>query len=411
MRPSIVVALACLLAGSASGQSPGEAAQTWAPWFPPGQLDPPAPPLVTATPSRGWWARADLLAWGVRRGPLDAVLAVDTSVPSRQMLGGGGYELGIFLGAQLRGGCHFDPESGFGVEIGAVFLEQNGFGRVIASDVTGTPPLARPLIDEATGRPVFAPISLPNVLTGRLELAAELRFDYQEVLLTADACRAGGWRLAGVGGYRHLSLEEELSVTQVSRGGQGTVFALPAGNNANEPVIRIRDTFGTRNDFHGGVVGARLTCEGDSCFLVLSAKGGLGVNLQQVRAFGETSVTDGVPAAGVVPLLVPVGSRSGAGVLVGPSNAGTRSRTQLSALGEAGVEAGVLLFPWMKAQIGYTGLFWTGVARPGDQIDTTINLNASGLGVGGPATGRPAPQSRQTDFWAHGFNVGLTLLF
>ena len=52
-------------------------------------------------------------------------------------------------------------------------------------------------------------------------------------------------------------------------------------------------------------------------------------------------------------------------------------------------------------------LFLSNVARPGNQIDRTVNTTQlfGTPPVVGPA--RPAPLFNQSDFWAQGVNVGL----
>ena len=74
----------------------------------------------------------------------------------------------------------------------------------------------------------------------------------------------------------------------------------------------------------------------------------------------------------------------------------------------------------MKATFGYSLLYLSQVARPGDQIDasgqaagsTNVNVNPSQLS-GGDLTGVPSPQHRfiTTDFWAQGLSFGLDYRF
>jgi hypothetical protein len=62
--------------------------------------------------------------------------------------------------------------------------------------------------------------------------------------------------------------------------------------------------------------------------------------------------------------------------------------------------------------VGYDVLYWTEVARPGEQISHSVNLTQNAVldptGVGklvGPA--QPAPFLKHSDFWAQGLNVGI----
>jgi hypothetical protein len=59
---------------------------------------------------------------------------------------------------------------------------------------------------------------------------------------------------------------------------------------------------------------------------------------------------------------------------------------------------------------GYTFIYFSQVARPGDQIDRNLNLTQLG---GAPLVGAPLPQFPwvKTDFWAQGVNFGATMRF
>ncbi len=60
------------------------------------------------------------------------------------------------------------------------------------------------------------------------------------------------------------------------------------------------------------------------------------------------------------------------------------------------------------ARCGYSFIFWSKVARAGDQIDPTVNPNLlppEAVPFTGPD--RPAFAFRDTSFWAQGVNLGL----
>jgi hypothetical protein len=62
---------------------------------------------------------------------------------------------------------------------------------------------------------------------------------------------------------------------------------------------------------------------------------------------------------------------------------------------------------------GYDFLYWSRVARPGEQIDRSLNLTQSPVfGTGtlvGPAC--PAPLIDSTDYFVHGLNFGFALVY
>jgi hypothetical protein len=55
-------------------------------------------------------------------------------------------------------------------------------------------------------------------------------------------------------------------------------------------------------------------------------------------------------------------------------------------------------------------MYWSAIARPGDQIDTDVNLSQA---QGGTLTGiaRPSFTELITDYWAQGLNFGLAYRF
>ena len=87
---------------------------------------------------------------------------------------------------------------------------------------------------------------------------------------------------------------------------------------------------------------------------------------------------------------------------------------ELAFVPELGVNIGLQLTRRLKACVGYSFLWVSAVARAGEQIDPVVNVTQfpilSGNGpLAGPA--RPALKFAETDFWAHGLNVGFELTY
>ena len=75
---------------------------------------------------------------------------------------------------------------------------------------------------------------------------------------------------------------------------------------------------------------------------------------------------------------------------------------------------GYNITPRVKATFGYTFLYWSNVARPGNQIDRNINpvnIPTSGAQGLGPAGGPPTFNFQQSGYWAQGLNFGLEFRF
>lgn len=183
-------------------------------------------------------------------------------------------------------------------------------------------------------------------------------------------------------GYRSMRLDDSVGVR--------TTFN-PADSNARELVVR--DSFNSRNDFHGVDLGWAYEFERCRWSVDLLAKVAFGNNRQRVRITGST-VRDGAILPGF------------GGILAQPTNIGSYTNDHFSVIPEVGVTLGYALSCNVKLTAGYTFMYWTNVARAGEQIDFGVDSrllqdpNASGAN-------RPRFAFHESDFWAQGLNFGL----
>jgi len=159
------------------------------------------------------------------------------------------------------------------------------------------------------------------------------------------------------------------------------------------------DEFHTRNDFNGGEIGFATQWHRNRWSLDTLLKMGIGQTNTQVFINGWTTTT----TANSTPI-----NYSNAGVLALESNSGTHASEQFSVMPEIGLTLGYDLTPRLKASVGYTLLYWTNVARPGDQIDLNVDPRQFA-----PPTQESRPQFvlHTSDFWAQGVNLGLDYRF
>jgi hypothetical protein len=166
------------------------------------------------------------------------------------------------------------------------------------------------------------------------------------------------------------------------------------------------DRFNTDSEFHGAEVGLcskffvergrffeRVSLE---CLLKLA----LGNTASLVTTDGSTTTT--VPGAD--PVTTP------GGLLAQPTNMGRYTSNEFAVIPELAVTIGCDITDRLRATFGYTFIYWSRVARPGDQIDFDVNSSQFPPGplVGPP---RPAFSFRTTDFWAQGLSFGLAYCF
>jgi hypothetical protein len=214
------------------------------------------------------------------------------------------------------------------------------------------------------------------------------------VLLRGSLARRCGSRVDGMIGWRFNRLNDGLLITEatVSTNSQGIV---PLGT-----TIDLFDRFDTRNDFHGVEIGVEFQERCRRWSLETVAKVALGNTHSRVLIDGSTTTT--------VPDVAPVTTNGG--LLALPSNIGVYEDNHFSVVPELGITLGYDLNCRLRATFGYTLIYWSNVARPGDQIDLAVNeTQLSGGALNGVA--RPEFAWKTTDFWAQGLNFGLECRF
>src|SRR4029077_4144385 len=128
----------------------------------------------------------------------------------------------------------------------------------------------------------------------------------------------------------------------------------------------------------------------------------LGGDAETIHVGGTTLKLSGRPSA------------VAGGLLALPSNSGRFHDSEFAVIPEVGLQVGYQFNPYVRAFVGYDFLYWSDVARPGDQIDLGVNpAQRPARRSAGPLTGpaRPAFTPQQTDFWAQGLEVGLEVRY
>jgi hypothetical protein len=85
---------------------------------------------------------------------------------------------------------------------------------------------------------------------------------------------------------------------------------------------------------------------------------------------------------------------------------GTYDRDQFVVIPEVGANLGWHISECVDFNIGYTFVYYSSIARPGDAIDTTVNTTQAGATLVGPA--RPDFTFSESGFITHGLNLGVT---
>jgi len=346
------------------------------------------------------WIGLEALAWWTKNQPLS--VPVVTTGPASQ--GGSAGNLGMPGTTSLDGPLHYGAEGGVRVFAGAWIDSGNtigadgsffvldrqsaGFG---VFDRSGTGSLV--INEPVANAPFVTQVSAPGVATGGVIVGATSRFEGGDLNLLYNLFRANGWTINVLGGYRYLELDDTLTITANSNVFTTTTFTDNSGNLlATAPpgsTITVVDQFKTRNQFNGGQIGAEFQYLWGRLSLAGTAKLAIGATQEIITVDGNTNVlpVNGAP----VPL---------SGGNYATNQIGRYSQARFALAPEGGLNLGYQIAPWLRGQVGYSFLFLTSVARPGNQIDNTYD------GVTHPLV----PMASST-YWAQGLTAGFQFSF
>jgi hypothetical protein len=370
----------------------------------------------TGIPAPRFWARGEYLLWWVKDAPLPVPI-VTTGNPNvgfptlntagginqggtQVLLGDGPYDFGAFSGMRFTVGGWIDEDRTIGLEASGFMLERRPYNFSAGSD--GSPnslTLYLPRFNPSAHIEDAIPIADPlRGFAGDVFASASLQFWGTEANGLFNVWRQPGMEFTLLAGFRYADLRETFNL-------HNTTTDLVADN-----VMIINDSFGTRNQFYGGQVGGQLVCESHGFSLDVTGKVAFGTTQQMIDVQGNTSQT------GPNPLIPPGLGTVPGGFFTQPSNIGHYSGSQFTVMPSFELNLSYQVTNELRAFIGYTFMYWSGVVRPGDQINHNINVTQNAVldpnGTGqlvGP--GQPAPLFNRTDFWAHGLNFGLEFRF
>jgi hypothetical protein len=402
-------------------------------------------------------ARAEFLLWWVNDSPVAAPLVTGDRTngmanpftsggladPNTVVLfGNNEIDFGTFPGGRFA--ADLQVTSNLRVEGTGFFLGQQSADFTFLSNAAGSPVLFRPIITAANGDqeiltslfgpPLIVPIAallpaggsanagnlaaFPANFSGGVGIASSLELWGAEANLVTDLVRENWIRFSCLAGFRFLNLHESLHI-----GDRGTL--LPDPNNPDDAfgfasflgflihdgaagdTITTFDSFRTANRFYGGQLGVGGEFRQGPWLIGGSGKIGLGTTDQVLRLDGGSSL---VTAEGLV-------TNAPGGVLVPPFNIGSHRHSEFSVVPELRIDLGYEFQAGCRVYVGYDFLYWSSVARPGEQISVFVNdtqnpasprFNQAGQVVGVRAPGVFLDQSA---FFAHGLHFGLQLAY
>lgn len=350
------------------------------------------------------WMRGEYLLWWLSGGHLPPLVTEDLTGATSGVLGAPGTVVrfgdgpifnDVRSGFQISTGYWFNPQQTFGIEANFFMLGDTSASFSLGSD--GTRSIGRPFFDTRTGTQSAQFVSFlntPDPITGSVTVSGTSSnlwgagLDLRKRACGWSNCDCGG-KLDFLIGYRYLNYDEELGIAEnLTPIGQ---LIVPGSR------IIVVDRFRTENEFNGlnlGI-GSEIAC--GPWVLELTGRLGIGCNRTVVQIDGLTTIT--VPGDQTV--------QGTGGLLAQVSNIGRYDNTEVALVPEVAATVGYQVTPNLRLLAGYTFLWWTNIARVGDQIDLRVNptfIPRPGLAP----TGLPSPifQLKQSDLWAQGLRVG-----
>jgi len=376
------------------------------PYAPAAEHGPCEKPLPAYDGSEIGWLSADYMLLWIKNSPLHTPLATTGTSTGLGVLGASGtsvvlgnsdIDYGAFSAGRLTGGFWFGRGSCWGLETSGFVTERNVERSSVASSPEGFPVLARPVIDARTGLETAELISAPGIASGAMAVNSWSQLYGWELDIVNRVSKSRDSRFEWIGGFRFLHLDENLDMFQsVTLLGQGTATLLgtPSG------TLLIRDRFDTRNDFYGPEIGARGEAGNERFFVNFSAKVALGVSHETGNITGSTSNGGSQSVSGGLLALAP--------------NSGRWTNDEFAVVPEININVGYRINPLWRFYIGYNFLYWSDVARPGDQINRVVNpafIPTSQLfGTPGGSI-QPVHNTHSTDVWVQGVNFGMELRY
>jgi hypothetical protein len=308
----------------------------------------------------------------------------------------------VRLGGRFGAGLWFDPCHLNGLDGGFFFA--GPAQRDFAAAATGAISLFRPYVVINTpiagnpapppGRPNFADVVANVGDTGIVRVHTDAFFMGADANYRRQLLGNCGNYVDLLLGFRYLHLDESLIITE-------TGTATPPGGG-NPVTASLTDSFHTNNNFYGFQIGMAAHKQWGPWSADILLKVASGPTVSTVEAIGANDFA----------------VNRNIGLFVQDSNSGTHGTTRWSIVPEVNLNVGYQLTPRMRVHVGYTGIYWPNVLRPGDQIDPIIDVTKVPVPPGFPAPAfQPLPPSdphpvipfRRADYWAQGLSVGLTI--
>jgi hypothetical protein len=352
-----------------------------------------------------WWVDVEENVWVVRSMPFAFPILTTAPIGSTGALdqpnvnvlyGDKNENYGKTFNVLRVTGGYWDQHREWGLELSGWISETktDNFDAVLPP--TGVTVLARPAINSLTGLNTAFLIASPPDFGGSAHVDARLHMGGAEADIMRNLMYCDRVKVNLLAGIRYVDLTETLDITSTS--------TLPNAADVNNPIIStVSDQFRTHNQFLGGQLGLETELRRGRFFVDLTGKLAIGNMHERLSVDGSTTQIIG-----------PTTTTVQGGLLALSSNIGNSTKNVFAYVPEGTLKVGYQWTQRVSTYIGANGLYLSRVMRPGQQIDPFINPTlvptSSQFGaVFGPS--RPLPVNHQSDFWAMGGTLGLSIRY
>lgn len=340
------------------------------------------PPLVTTSPP------------GTPRDQIGVLGAPGTTI----LFGGEGINNEGRGGGRATLGYWLNPNCGLAIESVYTFASDASTDFQVASP--GTPSLARPFRNTVTGMQDAVQLAIPGELSGGVSIHANTEFQTFDLRFRKTIAEEGDMLVDFLIGYRYAEVNDQLTIADTTT----TLVPFPpplpivvAGTN-----LSGIDRFETTNRFNGAQFGFNCELARWPWTWELLLNLAVGNTSSEVFIDGSTRIT--VPGAAPV-------NQAGSKLAL-PSNMGRFQQDSFSVIPEVGLRLNYDFAPRWRMSVGYSLLYWSHVARAGNQIDLDIDENQFPVPNVPPGAGLwPEFRFVFDDFWAQGVGLKLEHLF
>ncbi len=345
------------------------------------------------------WGEVEALLWWAPKTQLPPMVVSGgaTQFPQTVLLGGPDAPIGgdMIPGLRANLGFWLDDCQSIGVGGRAFGLFDNDSTHTFSSNGTST--LGVPFLDvfqASQGQGLQGAQIVAQGSQGQGSNSGSITGEADTDFIAAEAygrlllARSGTSRADLIGGYTFARLDDSLGLRTQSV--NGITDAIIDGT-----VRQTTDLFSTNNTFHGGHIGFTTDIARGRWTFSTLGKVALGTMSQETQVSGQT-VTTPPPNTGAA-------TTESNGIFTYSSNDGTRQRDVFTFIPEAGAKLRFCLTSNLRANVGYTFIFFPDVAMANSLIDPVVDTQQN----------EAFPRSRigHDSYYLHGLDLGLSYKF